>query len=559
MGFHFIFFSANNPMKKTFFRVFLFFLTSAFIQCGQTSNTFSKTRRHLVIHGGLSAVDLFTVAKNADYLIVSDARLDYLKQIKQMNPRLILLKYHNALGVRESYPQWNHIDKNEAWFVHDKYTNQRLKAQKYGWYLMNNANASWRNFLALKIVSETDDLFDGVFIDDFWSHFVNKFWTARTQSPGQPSKGLIREWDQNMILILKQLRSLYSQLIFINGAHQKYMKYVDGCMEEGFVHANWHSDDHFPNPSKYLRSLLKIQQLKKFSKTILVQSGSRGDNPVNIEHIFSFCAASYFLVSAKNTSFGFHPLHTYYFKGIPSYDNYSLDLGRPKGDFYSVGHGQHPPNLIPNGNFDDGFRGWKILTGAPSVDTGQSINGRAILFVGAPGRSDNIISEYIPVSANTDYMLSAYCKSEMNRALSVGYKKLGMQGRYYDKNKTKLTGAFDLQFDAGTFDWLPFEITHTSPANAAYFKLRLGFIGDGLGKGWIDKVYFGPAPTGEKILRRDFSNGFVIVNYGLKDATVAFNRFTQDQNSGHLTIKAKEGKILISGSGDNPSSNNVFK
>ncbi len=546
-------------MKKTVFRVFLFFLTSAFIQCGLTSSTYAKTRRHLIIYGGLSAADLLTVAKNVDYLIVSDARLDHLKQIKQMNPRLVLLKYHNALGVRESYPQWNYINTNEAWFVHDKYTNQRLKAQKYGWYLMNNADPSWRNFLTRKIVSETDDLFDGVFIDDFWSHFVNKFLTAETQSPGQPSEGFIRGWDQNMILILKQLRSLYPRLIFINGAHQKYMNYVDGCMEEGFVHANWHSDDHSPDSSKYLRSLLKIQQLKKFSKTILVQSGSRGDNPVNIEHILSFCAASYFLVSAKNTSFGFHPLHTYYFKGIPAYDNYRLDLGRPKGDFYTVAEGQHPPNLIPNGNFDDGFGGWKILKGAPSVDTGQSISGSAILFVGIPGRSDKIISEYIPVSANTDYMLSAHCKSEMNRALSAGYKKLGIQGRFYDKNKTRLPGAFDLQFDAGTFDWLPFEINHTSPPNAAYFRLRLGFIGDGLGKGWVDEVYFGPAPTGEKILRRDFSKGFVVVNYGLKDATVGLKPRNQDQNSKHLTIKAREGKILISESIDNPSSNTVLK
>jgi hypothetical protein len=156
-------------------------------------------------------------------------------------------------------------------------------------------------------------------------------------------------------------------------------------------------------------------------------------------------------------------------------------------------------------------------------------------------------------------MLSAYCKSEMNQALSAGYKKLGLQGRYYDKNKTKLPGAFDLQFDAGTFDWLPFEITHTSPSNAAYFRLRLGFIGDGLGRGWIDKVYFGPAAAGEKILRRDFSHGLVIVNYGLKDATVALNRFTRDQNGKHLTIKAREGKIIISGSGDKPSSNSVLK
>jgi len=45
---------------------------------------------------------------------------------------------------------------------------------------MNTANAQGRLFISKKIARETVDLFDGVFIDDFWDKFVRKFVIADT-------------------------------------------------------------------------------------------------------------------------------------------------------------------------------------------------------------------------------------------------------------------------------------------------------------------------------------------------------------------------------------------
>ncbi len=533
-------------MKKAVTRYSLAFLVCILIQIDFKSAVLANTKRHLVIYGGLSAMDLMPVARKADFLIISNTRLEYLNRIKQINPQLIILKYHHALGVHKSYPEWDYINENENWFVHDKLTKSRLIEKKYGWYLMNNANESWRKFLAGKIVNTTDAIFDGVFIDDAWIRFVNKFISFKTKSAGWPLEEIIRDWEKNMILLLKQLRGKYPKKIFINGAYEQFIPFVDGYMDEGFVHSNWQPEAFFPSPAMYMQSLRRIERLKNFGKTILIQSGTKGERFDAIERVFHFCIASYFLISNTRTSFGFHPLHTYYFKGFPHYDDYALDLGKPKGEYYLYKKGIRPPNLVPNGNFDDGLSRWTVMRGNPLTDSKTKIAGSSILFNGTPTRSDQILSEFIPVKNDTKYTLSAYCKAENNWAGGgAGYKKLGLQGRFYDKYKKKIPGAFDLQFDAGTYDWLPFEITHTSPRDAAYFRIRLGFIGDGLGKGWVDSVYFGMAAASENILRRDFTKGIVLVNYGSKETAVDTSKIPKHYGINHLVIRAHEGKILL--------------
>jgi hypothetical protein len=132
----------------------------------------------------------------------------------------------------------------------------------------------------------------------------------------------------------------------------------------------------------------------------------------------------------------------------------------------------------------------------------------------------------------------------MNRALSASYKKLGLQGRFYNKSKKKLPGAFGLKFDGGAYDWLPFERTFTSPTDAAFFRIRLGFIGNGRGKGWVDNVYFGLASTHAKILKRDFSRGTILVNIGKKGASLDLTNLQTDYGVKYLHMRAYEGIIL---------------
>jgi hypothetical protein len=411
---------------------------------------------------------------------------------------------------------------------------------------MDNSNQSWQVFLIRKITERTEDIFDGVFLDVFWNRFVNKFVAADTNRPGWPSKHIITAWTGNMRNLLIQLRSSYPKLLFINGAHEEFIPYIDGCMDEAFVHTNWQSDLILPDPSDYTRSLLKIQRLNKLGKPILVQSGSMGDHQAAIEKVFKFCLASYFLINNDNTSFGFHPLHTYYFKGLPHYDNFNLNLGQPKGNYYVVKEGLQKPNLVPNGNFNVGFNRWAILSGSPTVDSSTKIDGNSILFKGSRARSDKIRSEFIPVNGDTDYTISASCKTEQNLAISASYKKLGLQGRFYDKSKNKLPGEFGLKFDPGAYDWLSFERTFKSPTEAAFYRIRIGFIGDGKGKGWIDNLYFGPSVPFEKVLRRDFTRGTVLVNAGHKDTGVDLTNTRPDFGVRSFQIGAHEGIIFVS-------------
>jgi hypothetical protein len=162
-----------------------------------------------------------------------------------------------------------------------------------------------------------------------------------------------------------------------------------------------------------------------------------------------------------------------------------------------------------------------VLQGQPRIETGMSAGQSAMSFSSRASGSDKIASVFIPVAENTPYRLAAACKTKRNRAGSRRYEKLGMQGRFFSTDRKRLPGAYDLQFEEGTYDWLPFETAFVSPPGAAFFRLRIGFIGDGSGKGWVSQVYFGPAADTAMVVGRSFTGAEVLVNGGTAQTTVA--------------------------------------
>ena len=538
---------------RTFTKICITAIVLGIVSCSiANQNAFGKSTRHLTIHGGMSVFNLESVAENVDVLIVSTAKLSHLQAIKRINPEIVLLRYNHGLGTGRFTPGWEFINSQESWFVHDKLSGERLKAKKYGWLLMNIADSSWQDYSVQLILNRTDDLFDGIFLDDYWPHYVNKFVSQHSGRPAVPLEDIVNEWDVHLISRLKKLRSAYPKKLFTNGAYEKYLPYLDGCMEEGYVHANWHPEAYMPSPSSFIRSIRKIERLKKFEKLLLLQSGSTGDGSADMKQVYDFCLASYFLLQDGLTSFGFHPLYTYYFKRFPVYDNYQLDIGRPIGKYFTVQEDVQPPNLLPDGGFEFGLQHWKAISGSPVVDYPAGKKEGCVLFNSrSSGRSDKISSGLIPVSANTAYRLQASCKTEKNQPGSKNWARLGLQGRFYDRDKNRLPGAYDLKFAQGKYDWLPFEITHKSPQNAAFFVIRVGFIGDGKGKGWVDRVSLTEAKPRAMVLRRDFSKGIVLVNYGEKSAEVTIDAPDAESEITKVTIHAHHGKI-ISNNGQNP-------
>lgn len=503
---------------------------------------FAETKRHLVLYGKISNEDLPLIAK-ADILVVGDIPRHQLKRIRDFNPRILFLKYYHALGIYNQYPEWAIVNRKEELFAHDRNTGERLISKPYGWYLMDHTNQTCRSFLAQKIVKDTSDLFGGVFLDDFWAGFVDKFVGERLGRPGFPRSELIASWDRCMISFLKELRERFNKQIYINGAHERYMAHVDGCMAESFVHSNQRPDDFHHDPSHVLRSIRKIEKLKKYGKHILVQSGSRGDATGDTERLFRQCFACYLLIATEKTSFFFQPSKTYQFTRSALFKDYDLDLGEATGPYRLIKEENGHNNLLQNGNFETGLSSWKVTSGSPCVDPRLGHRGKSILFRGGPRGSDMIQSPFISVQANRPCMVSAWCRTEKNTPGSAGYKKLGLRGRFYDVHKKKLKGAYDLQFDAGSYDWQPFEREIISPTRAAYFRIRIGFVGDGTGKGWVDQIYFGDKKKRAVVFRRDFSRGLVLVNIGTNKTSLYLHDFGMEKSIA-IKLKAKEGLLL---------------
>jgi hypothetical protein len=502
----------------------------------------AQTRRHIVAYGGIPDKYVETIARKADILIVSKITDKQIREMKRINQQLLVLKYHSAVGIYPTNPEWDTIRVHEDWFVH--VGNSKLINNKYGWYLMNIANKQWRSYVSGLMNRQTSESFDGIFIDDCWDRFIDKFSNPGvTRSITGGEVGLM-EWREHMLALLKEVRKTFPKKIIINGAFSEYLRVVDGCMEESFIHSNTQSDSFLPNSSAVLRQLKKVQILQKYGKMLLLQSGTSGDGTGNPSRIFSLCLGSYLLIEDKNTSFNFQPRKGYYFKGLEPYD-IDYQLASPKGDFYFQDNGIHEEDLLRNGDFSLGLLGWRLRNGNPSLDVCAEGNDRCILFQGTGKSGDMIESEYIKVEANKEYRISLKCKSERNDPGSLLYKKLGVLGRFYDRNMNYIPEVCDLMVDRGRYDWMPFERVCTSPGSAAYFKLSVGFIGDGSGKCWVDDVCFGRVMKKGYLMRRDFSNGVVIVNSGTAESRIEVPRGTMKYEDYILKIEPGEGRIIV--------------
>ena len=498
-------------------------------------------KRHLVLYGGFDDAAIATIADNAEILVVGRIRHDQLQKLKKAKPGIIVLKYQHALSVPKGSRPWKSAVRNQKWFATDRLTSERLVQDRYGWYLMNIANMQWRDFLVENIADSTEALFDGVFLDDCWDHYVSKFVTEKGRKPGDPRQEIIHNWQQYMTQMLAVLRSRYAKLIFINGAHECYISYVDGVMDESFIHANWHTETYFHPRANDLRSIDKIKRLSRYKKPILVQSGTSGKAPDRIDSVFRYCLMSYLLVTSDHTYFNFHPAHTYHYRKIYFHPLFKLAAGSPKNGYHVHSDRPSKSNLVVNGDFDGNIKGWRVISGKPAIDSIEALEGRSIRFAATGARRDMLASDYLPVAPGVEYTLSAYCKSKRNIPGSANYKRLGFQGRFYDREKRKIPGAFDLKVSAGTYGWQYYEATFISPPDAATFQLRVGFIGDGVGSGWIDRIYFGPTSYGELVYRRDFSNGSVFVNMGNRPYVFPPDAISGSKKAPTITIHPRQG------------------
>lgn len=357
----------------------------------------------------------------------------------------------------------------------------------------------------------------------------------------QPEAEFVLQWSRNLNQLLKRVRGAYRKPIFINGAHSIYQDHVDGFMMEGFVHANWQKDDYRPSPSDLVRQLVKARRLLQLDKPVLFQSGSRGNSTGTQAPLFTLCLSGYLLVENSKSAFNYHPKDTYAVKYRHEAAAYDLDLGPPITPLVLQTEGERAPNLLVNGDFSEGLTGWSVLSGDPVHDPEKGMDPGAASLGGngVSGSGDLIATPPIPVAGNRKYTVALYGKADENLSTGIhSYRRLGLQIRFYNRNKQQLESRPGITFDAGRFDWLPYEIDCVAPSDAAYIRLRIGFIGDGVGQGWVDRVYLGTSVGRAQVYRRDFLNGSVWTNVGNRSATIDSEPFTHP-----LTLNAYSGFI----------------
>ena len=305
----------------------------------------TRIRKHLVAYvGGFTNEDADFIVSNFDMLITIFETASTIGRIKELNHNITILGYRDIIAMHSYYEDWEEVDSHEDWFLHDINGN-RLVHNYWGWYAMDVGNTGWRSHYANYVKDKLDSFpFDGVFADDTWRRFPNDRWTV---APSDIPAEIGQRWYNDMIGMIQYVKSvLGSNLLILNTDDWtgEYLKYADGMMFEGFIHASWWELDYFGwdgfNPLNHVDTLANLSSMGKY---FLADSGAKiPDNPTQDDldkthKVVLYCFASFLLgVNGERASFAFNNIKSkdgsrgYYYE-------FDVSLGSPVNQYYSFG------------------------------------------------------------------------------------------------------------------------------------------------------------------------------------------------------------------------------
>nr|MBI2905959.1 hypothetical protein [Chloroflexota bacterium] len=226
--------------------------------------------------------------------------------------------------ISEQHPDWFMLDTAGRRIMHD------------GNAFMDPGNAGWREFFLQRVrQSQQEQGWDGVFLDNVEASLYKR------QTRGMPGPYLddagyqaaIEGFLQYLYLnyFQPQRRPLFANVIAIQDqqeAYFRYLRYLDGAMEEGFGVDFYNG---FLSDSDWLEQMSRFEQTQRLGKRlILVSNGTRLDAE---RELYAF--ASYLLIANGGASFRYSNNRSYEQAWL--YDNYFSDLGDPTGQRYFDG------------------------------------------------------------------------------------------------------------------------------------------------------------------------------------------------------------------------------
>ena len=130
------------------------------------NNQCVHVRQLMVAYFNMMPEEIELFASKFEVLVTDFARLAQVEQVKAIEPGLIALGYRDAMGMYDTYQDWEEVNQHEEWFVHDAF-GHRIRQDAYCWYLMDVGHAGYRAHYGAKVVESMEDTpFDGVFADD---------------------------------------------------------------------------------------------------------------------------------------------------------------------------------------------------------------------------------------------------------------------------------------------------------------------------------------------------------------------------------------------------------
>jgi hypothetical protein len=200
------------------------------------------------------------------------------------------------------------------------------------------------------------------------------------------------------------------------------------------------------------------------------------------------------------------------------YDEYNFNLGTPLGPYTQIGTGPSA-NLLTNGGFEGTLSPWVFgvnndgsgaATVALDTTTKEDGNSSAHVDVTSPATANwHIVLRQgnLPVTAGQEYVAQFWAKADVPLQITVAIQGGNSPYAHYTPNTLVTVGTA----------WAQYSVSVISNATATDAMLEF-YLGTQTGNLWLDDVSFTVAP--ERIYRRDFSGGVVVLNGTASPQTV---------------------------------------
>jgi Hypothetical glycosyl hydrolase family 15/Dockerin type I domain len=261
--------------------------------------------------------------------------------VKALNPNITILGYYDAMFEDITWSDWQNVNSQEDWFVHDINGNRIERVVYPGQYLMN-PNSGWSNYFAqrCKTFLTTYPQFDGVFLDDAATDLVGFDYTFKV-SYSQFATGVLNNWESWMMSYMSNIKStLGSHIVMPNCFTGTVLAEQTKCMLwENFMHgrSNAYNDNGY-GVSSGLLAIDSLHTQAKLGNIIAVNSGceSADAHPVEAKQwmLFTYACFSFAVVDLNKAYFSWQFFNSDSTHGY--YPEMDINLGQPIGDYYHV-------------------------------------------------------------------------------------------------------------------------------------------------------------------------------------------------------------------------------